>query len=104
MDIDEDSFVRPDLELRCQGGKSVRAHSYLLAHASAPLRPAVLMALKEAAERKAPPSLAVDGGSAEVWEQALSLLAPKIGGTSPVGWVRSGAAGLLSMPARVAVQ
>jgi hypothetical protein len=104
MDIDEESFLRPDLDLLCQDGKYVQAHSCLLVLASAPLRPAILMAFKEAAARNAAPSLAVDGGSAEAWQQALGFLDPKIFSKPPVGWVSSGAAGCrLSMPAGATV-
>jgi hypothetical protein len=91
MDIDEASFEpdRPDLELLCRDGKAVKAHSYLLAHGSAPLRPAIRLALKEAATKAAPPVLALKDDSAEAWEQALCFLDLSMCQKPAVTWVRS---------------
>ena len=39
----------PDMRLLCSDGQAVPAHSYLLAYASAPLRPAIILALQAVA-------------------------------------------------------
>jgi hypothetical protein len=81
-----------DLSLICKGGRSVPAHSCLLALISAPLRPTIKLALEEEAASGTlePAELALKDDSADTWSLALRFLDPtQFSSRPPVVWVRA---------------